>query len=621
MQLVDLIFNRIFIGFVFLSILCTANAKDDGTDSSITIEKEMQSFVVNADGSFVATHDTVLLINAERAISTYAQRSLSYNRALETLDVTDAYTQKPDGHIIVVPLSEIRDQQEPRSSDARMFQDTGAKVVTFQEVAVGDRLVIKYKKNRRAALFPGQFEDISAPAFYHTRHFSLIYDMPDRLQLNADSIGFAASMPVSPAGRKIYRWDYIPTENHRVEQGSIDWMEYRPRLYVSTFADFASFAQAYDKNARDMAVITPKISELAHKITANLSDPRAQAWALANWVRKNIRSVTVPIGAAGVIPHDAGSVLDNRYGDSKDHAALMESLLAALGIDSTPALINRDRLYAAPSVPTLRFFNQVITYIPSLDIYLDSSADSIAAGYLPDNEIDKPVLLTKTGKLARTPPTQASRVAGISRFKFAADGSADFTKSMSLTGWEAEVYRAGNRTVAQADRDNLVARILAAQGQKGTGTFDPGDMSANGDDYQVKFAGHIANFLAFPGIVRIPVSSTFNSAIFDTVSGIALEKERTQPFSCRDVTMDEQSLMEMPKEATITGIPTPVTIHDAYFDYTSEYIRHENSVLIKRHYQFHHSGRVCNASEFDAMRPAIDQMVRDLTAQIIAQRL
>ena len=87
-------------------------------------------------------------------------------------------------------------------------------------------------------------------------------------------------------------------------------------------------------------------------------------------------------------------MLANRYGDCKDHAALLEALLAAAGIDSTGALINSDNAYRLPRVPTLGVFNHVITYVPSLDLYLDSTAESIAAGYLPSSDLGKPVLLT-----------------------------------------------------------------------------------------------------------------------------------------------------------------------------------------------------------------------------------
>ncbi|MEX5669852.1 hypothetical protein ABFV57_33910, partial [Pseudomonas neuropathica] len=77
-------------------------ANNDGTDTSITIEKDIRKHVINADGSFIATNDIVILINEERAINVYAQHYLSCNRTLESLEVVEAFTQKPDGRKFVV---------------------------------------------------------------------------------------------------------------------------------------------------------------------------------------------------------------------------------------------------------------------------------------------------------------------------------------------------------------------------------------------------------------------------------------------------------------------------------------------------------------------------------------
>ncbi len=69
---------------------------------------------------------------------------------------------------------------------------------------------------------------------------------------------------------------------------------------------------------------------------------------LSDWVRKNIRYVAVYVGAGGVVPHSAQAVLDNRYGDCKDHVALLEALLKAVAIESSPALINAGNAYVLP---------------------------------------------------------------------------------------------------------------------------------------------------------------------------------------------------------------------------------------------------------------------------------
>jgi hypothetical protein len=63
---------------------------------------------------------------------------------------------------------------------------------------------------------------------------------------------------------------------------------------------------------------------------------------------QNIRYLGIDVGAGGFVPHDAQSILDNRY-YCKDHVVMLEALPAAAGIDSSPALINQARLLAAQS--------------------------------------------------------------------------------------------------------------------------------------------------------------------------------------------------------------------------------------------------------------------------------
>ncbi|TMH54930.1 MAG: transglutaminase domain-containing protein, partial [Betaproteobacteria bacterium] len=180
---------------------------------------------------------------------------------------------------------------------------------------------------------------------------------------------------------------------------------------------------------------------LAQEITNGLTEPRAKAHALGDWVRKNIRYVAVYIGPGGVVPHTSETVMANRYGDCKDHVTLLEAMLASIGIDSTPALINLGNSYRLQNVPTLGVLNHVITYIPSLNLFLDSTAGPVAAGYLPASELDKPVVLTKTGQIKRTPATQKNIAMSTTEFRISAHGAADFNHSISVTGGEAEGVR------------------------------------------------------------------------------------------------------------------------------------------------------------------------------------
>jgi transglutaminase-like putative cysteine protease len=604
---------------VFVFVLNTALAKDDGTDTSITIEKDVRTHVINSDGSFIATNEIVLLINEERAIKAYSQRPLSYNRTLESLDVVEAYTQKPDGRKIVVRADQIKEQQERGSSDAPMFQDTLVKVVIFPEVAVGDRLIIQFKTHRTTALFPQQFEALSYPAFHPTDQYTLIYDLPQSMPLHADTQGFKASDPVVAAGRTIYRWDYIPGKKARIENGSVSYQDYGQYLAVSTFADFGVFAEAYDSRAKSR--VTAEISELAKTITAPLDNPRDKAIALSDWVRKNIRYVAVYIGAGSVVPNPVDTILANRYGDCKDHVALLQSLLDAVAIESTPALINSDNAYTLPKVPTLGVLNHVITYIPSLDLYLDSTAEAIAGGYLPIFDLDKPVVFSKSGTLGRTPSTQEILVQNDTVFKVSANGDADFTHSSRITGWAAEFNRYAINSMSPIDRNQLVQNVLASYGQTGKGKFSATELETSDNEISIKMVGRSEKLVGLPGPTGVSTMSSFAGGIAQSVFAFSAESDRVQSFTCISGVTEEQARFEFAKGVSIVAVPNSMTLRHEKFEYTASYLKEPDAVVVRRHLKFNNPSAVCSPDDFKGMSSVIGSMVSDLKSQIVVQVL
>lgn len=620
MQSVTLLPTRLFGALAVVTCLfLTAQARADYTDLSLTHEKNIQTYVVNADGSFVLDVEQVSLIKEERAIKPNAQHSVSYNRTLETLEIVDAYTLKPDGRKVVVTADQIKEQQEQASSEAPMFRDSRVKVVIFPELQVGDRMVLHYQRHRNTPLFPGQFEDLFSPDFYRNEEVRFSYDMPAAMPLHADARGFKASTPVTANGRTVYRWDLQPAEKNRVEAGSVAYSDYRQLLAVSTFSDYKQFAQAYATRAQ--VDVTPAITQLAKELTAHVDTPRAKALVLSDWVRKNIRYVAVYVGAGGVVPHAAQAVLDNRYGDCKDHVALLEALLKAAAIESSPALINFGNAYELPQVPTLGILNHVITYVPSLDLYLDSTATPIAAGYLPVAELDKPVVLALTGERGHTPNSQHGSVASTLSFKVNAKGAADFVHESTVQGWGAELTRFIIKAMQPADRDQLVQQILSTYGQSGSGVIEHDSLQGNANTFKSTVKGHTDNLVNLPGPTGVPTLSSLAGGIAHNVFSFISENERTQAFTCLSGEVSEVARMEFPGKVKVLAVPKAVSLKQTGFDYRSTYVKKANTVLITRHYTFTKPDALCTPQDFAAMKPAIEGMVNDLKSQIIVQAM
>ena len=95
-----------------------------------------------------------------------------------------------------------------------------------------------------------------------------------------------------------------------------------PQYTISTFADYSAVAAAYRQMASGKVAVTPRVQALADEITVGTKDRREQAHLIYDWVSKHIRYVAIFLGNGGYEPHDAATVLENRYGDCKDHVAL-----------------------------------------------------------------------------------------------------------------------------------------------------------------------------------------------------------------------------------------------------------------------------------------------------------
>ncbi|MFZ6756547.1 DUF3857 domain-containing transglutaminase family protein [Undibacterium sp. Ji50W] len=607
--------------FCILNFISASSiAKDDGTDKSITILKEIQSFVVNRDGSYAVTVESYVQINEERAVVSQSQRQWSFNQSLETLELLEAYVEKPDGRKAHVKPEQIKLQQEPAYSGAPMFQDMQVRVVIYPEVAVGDKIYSRHSKTRKTAMFPGQFSDYTPSRYVPTKQLTMIYDMPADMPLLNQADGFVATPAVTQNDRTVYRWDYLPSDNPRIESSSVSYADYGKQLVVSTFTDYASLGKAYYQTAALTTKANAKIKAKTAEITQGINNPRDKAYAIYDWVRKNIRYVAVYIGNGGLVPHNADEILDNLYGDCKDHTSLMEAMLAAAGIDSTPVLINSGDSFKLSPVANLGQLNHAITFIPSLNLYLDSTAIDVNHGYLPFSVWDKPAILTRTGEIGRTPTKEFFKTSSNYKVNISTEGAAQFEFAREDTGQSAEPTRYEQSNWRINDQELAVENILKGYGMTGKGTVELGKLKETGDNYAFKLKGKVDNWTYLPGTVGIAANSSLYAGMANSIYGLTAEVERTQDFICPENNFVEEAVYQFPAQAKILYIPKDVDMRTAFFEYQAKYTHNDKQVVIKRTFKSGKEGsRVCTPNDHQAMQATIKKMVQDLRSQFIVQ--
>ena len=107
---------------------------------------------------------------------------------------------------------------------------------------------------------------------------------------------------------------------------------------------------------------TPEIAAKAQELTAGATDFYTRLSRITGYVQENIRYFIVERGIGGWQPHFAGDIYRNRYGDCKDKATLLISMLQAAGIHAHSLSVDHRRGLVDPATPS-RFSDHMITAI------------------------------------------------------------------------------------------------------------------------------------------------------------------------------------------------------------------------------------------------------------------
>ena len=204
----------------------------------------------------------------------------------------------------------------------------------------------------------------------------------------------------------VYRWHAGPLAALPVEP--LGPHDREPALLASTFGDWGEFLTWYQGISRETNRATPEMVEKARELTRDCHGDLEKIRALFRYVTE-LRYVAVPLGVNAYRPHAAANVFHHRYGDCKDKANLLNTLLVSQGFDARLVLAPRFAV-AMPDVPGAAF-NHAISHVnlQGKSLWLDATDDICRFGLLPPGDPGRRVLLIADHeKELRTLPTSCS---------------------------------------------------------------------------------------------------------------------------------------------------------------------------------------------------------------------
>lgn len=545
---------------------------------------------VAGDGSTTETITQRFQILQESLLEQSKVYTISYSTSIQKGEILEAYTIKKDGRQVAVPPGNY----QVRTSDGRrnagpMFSDRTSVSVVFPDLAVGDSVHVRYRIVAKEPMFPGQFSvalNFSPYGYYEDTRVTI--RLPKDMKVRSEHYFLQAQPARSEGDKSVLEWRYRNVQPARwsEEDGGVWKQEEVPSLLVSTFPSYEAIAKAYGDRALPKAQPTPRIRELVRQALAGETRPREKARVLYEWVSRNITYGGNCIGLGAVVPRDVDVVLDNKMGDCKDHATLLQAMLAAAGVESQQVLINSGSKYDLAPTPVPSLVNHVINFLPEFNLYVDATAKEIPFGYLPESAYSKPVIhvgaATALAKVPAERPAEAQQALHMT-LKMADNGSATGTMRVALKGVAAAYARAAHRDLTAEQEREYVKGSLAQYRYRGKGTLLKGDTRGLSDTYEYSMQFEIDSFLrsgASGAFMFYPVmGSPMPVSTFADAEDRVVER---RPQRCHGFSTKETFDIQLPSNLTLLALPEAVQARGTLVDYTASYEQKGDKVLVQR---------------------------------------
>jgi transglutaminase-like putative cysteine protease len=607
------------VGWMLTTVAATAHS---GYEAPFTWVERSEEWVVRADASTTHTVSQQIRVDTEAGVESVSERRVAYSGSLETVEVLEAWTLTPDGRRLDVEPDKIR-TLEAQDSGEPDFSDTRVKAVIYPAVTKGAIVGLRFRAIQHTPYFPGH----ATWAVYHqpgVRHMDVKVgvrqDPGVTLQLNARGMlgGQVALRPDDPPGSVRYAFTYQQDAALAPERARVDEQDFAPHLLATTFRDWADLAAVYQAGAQPKTELTPSLETLARELVKDATYERERVQRLYNWVSREIRYVAMAVGVGGYLPHSAESILANRYGDCKDHVVILEALLKAVGIASSPALVNLGKVMRLAEVPTFEAFNHVITYIPSLNLFLDATSRFAPMGTLPLEVMDKPVVLTATGQLARTPKTspQTDYTHTQVKLKVGALGQVTGTSVATIRGADELDSRQIQFDNIGQPQEALAQRYLARFGESGIGELTVPDPLDLNQPWRVSSRFDLDPVVNVPGPSAMAVPIGLTPGRIRALATTRPSSERRFEAFCRSVNHQEFIEVQLPKSVRIQRIPPNVTFSRGPWRYSADYRRSGQVVHIRRELSVDRPGHICNARDDLDWAAVLPVLQKDLRGQV-----
>ncbi|HEX8172822.1 MAG TPA: DUF3857 domain-containing protein [Thermoanaerobaculia bacterium] len=504
-----------------------------------------------------------------------------------------------------------RDAVETSPYNGELFSDTRMKILRIPAADPGSIVAWEYTQSERPYLLQSlwmfqdslpvaraRFNATYPPGWTHevrwANHDAVAPLTAGTASWELRDVPAVADEPRMPAAEAVagrMAIDFIPPSGDATARAQRSWGE------IARF--FWSLA-----STRNNA--TPELQKKVHELVPEPAKKADAVRTLGRFAQRDVRYVAVEIGIGGYQPHAAGDVFSNRYGDCKDKATLLRTMLREVGVESEYVLVHTTRGVVAPDLPTMFTFNHVISAIrvpadapkwsaiiehPKLGklLLFDPTSTTTPLGSLPSYlQGSRGLLVTPDGgELIELPALDAetNQLRRKATLQLDESGTLSGRVEEVRTGHIAGELRSALQSLNEAERQRFMESVMSAHlAHYSVAGLTIENLDDTDSDLIVKYdvkAPNYATRVAGMLLVRPRVIGQKGEGVIDLA-------KRTLGYVTEgpSVQTDEVEIA-LPSPLAVDELPAPVSMKTSAVDYASKSEFHDGKLRYHRRYALH----------------------------------
>jgi len=609
-----------------LAIINNSPNQDDFPQAGSIVLLADEDVKINSNDTAEYTEHFLVKILNERGKQGFSEVVIGYDSTYEKVELEFARTIKPDGTFTEVGDKNIRDVSKylnfPLYSNARAF------IISMPEVTTNCFIEYKAKVYRSRLIDKKHFVtnyllQINEPIVKAT--FDITVPKNRKLNLNLLNEEFnkfkALLKPEisTEADNTTYSWEFDNIPQIIPEPAAPALSEITSVMQVSTFNSWGEIYDWWWGLVEDKIEADDAIKEKIKELTKDKESLIEKAQSLYHFCAQDIRYVAVEYGQAGFEPHKATEVFQNKYGDCKDQAILLITMLKEIGLKAYPVLIGtQGRILLDEDFPTL-IFNHAIAVLEYKGqyIFLDPTAETISFFDLPRADQDREVLIIgEDGPIIKKIPLfrpEHNRIQYKTLININKDDSIEAERSvLTFGGYDARQRYYFRYTMPIIIEENLKNKVqsICPGGTLEEFTIRNQEDMAKTIELSYKFSG--TDFLAKAGRLRVLPQ------LGDINLGVVVKDKREYKIDFHNLEeIQTETIFQLPKNFSVKYLPPSLSYQMPWLDFVNSYEMEGDKIIFTEIKRF--KSRYVSTDEYSEFKAFLERLAKRLNERIILE--